>query len=32
MRISELMVKDVITCGDTAVLGDIARLIGGARR
>jgi len=27
MKVSELMVKDVVTCGDTAVLGDIARLM-----
>jgi len=27
MKVSELMVKDVITCGDTALLGEIARLM-----
>ena len=27
MKVSELMVKDVITCGDTALLGEIAKLM-----
>jgi CBS domain-containing protein len=27
MKVNELMVKDVITCGDTAPLGEIARLM-----
>jgi CBS domain-containing protein len=27
MKVSELMVKDLITCGDTALLGEIAKLM-----
>ena len=27
MKVSELMVRDVITCGDTALLGEIAKLM-----
>lgn len=27
MKVSELMVKDIITCGDTALLGEIAKLM-----
>ena len=27
MKVSELMVKDVITCGDTALLGEVAKLM-----